>query len=343
MEQRDLTELTKEELEELVTKLGEPSYRADQLLHWMHKLNVLDYSKMTNLPKSLREKLEEKYPFLPVNILEEKRSFDGTIKLLIQLADNEKIETVIMPYEDRTTVCISSQVGCPLNCSFCQTGKIGFIRNLTATEIIRQLKIARKYVTDKRLNVVFMGMGEPMLNIKEVIKASRIMTAQWGMDISKRRLTISTAGIVPGIYELGKSGLGVNLSISLNATTDEVRNKLMPINKKYPIKSIIKACRDFPLKKSRRITFEYVMIKNVNDSEEDALRLVKLLKGIKSKVNLIPYNSIKSVDFEKSDMDTILKFQEILFSHNISAFIRDSRGVDIEGACGQLYASYNNF
>jgi 23S rRNA (adenine2503-C2)-methyltransferase len=357
----NLKALSEKEMPEFVQNLGQSPYRAKQIINWIYKKYAASSEEMTDLPKSLREKLLKTAFISNLKLLKKEVSKDGTQKFLFELEDKETIESVLIPDKNRLTLCISSQVGCAMRCKFCMTGKIGLKRNLKAYEIVDQIISAQRMLKETKItNIVFMGMGEPLNNFTEVIEAIlRIINL---LGLSRRKITVSTAGIVRKIFELAGAGLQVNLAISLNATTDHVRDNIMPVNKKNPIKQLLQACREFPLaltrnaKRSRRITFEYVFLEGINDSKEDALRLVKLLKGIKSKVNLIPYNLIQestsSASFKRFDRteelkplrtpseDKILFFQKILRNAGITAMIRKSKGSDISAACGQLRASY---
>jgi 23S rRNA (adenine2503-C2)-methyltransferase len=295
---------------------------------------------MTNIPKAEQGLLSAVF-YLPLpKVVATETSKDGTKKFLFELEDGHTIESVLIPDEDRQTLCISSQVGCQQACRFCLTGSGGFTRNLQAFEIVDQVLEVSRLVKEEEMqrltNIVLMGMGEPLANFEEVVKALRVITSDKGLGFSPRRITVSTDGLVPEIGSLGKTGLKVNLAISLNATTDEVRDKIMPVNLRYPIKQLLAACAHYPLEPRRRITFEYVLLKNVNDSVEDALRLAKLLRGIKSKVNLIPFNPFPGSAFERPDDATVRLFQKILLDHHLTAPVRESRGRDISAACGQL-------
>ena len=370
----NLKALTEKEMPVFVQNLGQSPYRAKQIINWIYKKFAASSEEMTDLPKSLREKLLKTAFISNLKLLKKEVSKDSTQKFLFELEDKETIESVLIPDQNRLTLCISSQVGCAMRCKFCMTGKIGLKRNLKAYEIVDQIISVQRMLTETKIppsplcqrgargdsspskitNIVFMGMGEPLHNFAEVTEAVRRIINLLG--ISKRKITVSTAGIVRKIFELAGTGLQVNLAISLNATTDRVRDTIMPINKKNPIKQLLQACREFPLTPTRRITFEYVFLEGINDSKDDALRLVKLLKGIKSKVNLIPYNLIQESTspsfFKRFDRteelkplrtpseDKILFFQKILRTAGITAIIRKSKGSDISAACGQLRASY---
>ncbi len=344
----NLKALSKKELESFTVEAGLPAYRAKQLLHWIYEKYVLSIEEITELSKDLRQNLSAKTYISNLELLERQVSIDGTEKFLFGLEDGESIESVLIPDGDRLTLCISSQVGCAMGCAFCLTGKLKLRRNLEAYEIVDQIISVNRIIGGKSAsvrgnigrvtNIVFMGMGEPLANFDKVVEALWRMTEL--MKISKRRITLSTSGIAPKILELAQKAPHVNLAISLNATTDEVRNTIMPINNKYPLKVLLGACRKFPLEPRRRITFEYVMLGGVNDSENDARRLIKLLKGIPNKVNLIPLNPFEGCDFKRPADGDVLRFQEILLNGNITALIRKSKGQDILAACGQLKAGY---
>jgi 23S rRNA (adenine2503-C2)-methyltransferase len=299
---------------------------------------------MTNIAKKTQAQLEEHFVVGRDGIHKDLLSEDGTRKWLIEFADGNKAETVYIPEEDRGTLCISSQVGCTLSCTFCHTGTQTLVRNLTAAEMVSQVLIARDKLCewtreeDKRYitNIVLMGMGEPLYNYDEVAKAMKILMDHEGISLSKRRITLSTSGVVPMINQCGEE-LGVSLAISLHAVTDELRNQLVPLNKKYPIKELMQACRDYPsASNARRITFEYVMLKGINDSDDDAGGLVKLLKGIPAKVNLIPFNPWEGTIYECSSKNRIKAFSDIIFQAGYSSPVRKTRGQDIYAACGQL-------
>lgn len=334
----DIKSKNVDELIAILQSNGFPAYRAKQINDWVFKKGVRSYEEMKNLPKDLIEFLKGNAVLNNCEIELIRTSKDGTRKILLKLADKQFIEMILMEEEGRYTLCLSSQVGCPLNCSFCVTGKIGFKRNLTIAEYVDQVLIAEDILgRDKSItNLVFMGMGEPLLNLDNLIPALRLLLSPQAVAISTRRVTVSTVGIPEGIKQLGEADLGVNLALSLNATTDSLRNVLMPINTQYPIKEIIKACKEFPLTKRRRITFAYVLLKDFNDSIEDAKRLVKLVKSIPCKVNLIPFNPTSLTAFEKPDEKKVEQFRGILDKKDFMVSVRYSKGLDIEAACGQL-------
>lgn len=358
----NIKELSKEELAAFIERLGLKPYRTEQIINWIYRRYAASFDEMTNLSKDTREKLKETAVISNLTLLKTLKSKDGTQKFLFELEDGELIESVLIPDNERLTLCISSQAGCAMSCGFCLTGSAGFRRNLKSYEILDQVISVMRIIRDTTLskpeksghhitNIVLMGMGEPLNNFNEVVSALWKITDL--MKFSKRRITLSTSGIVPKIRSLAETGLGVNLAISLNATTNETRSMIMPVNKKYPLKDLIKACRQFPLPPRNRITFEYVLFAGINDSEDDALRLVNILKGIKSKVNLIPYNPPHTVTnnhapksskrfshFSRPSEADILAFQKILLDRGLMAVIRKSRGTDISAACGQLKADY---
>jgi 23S rRNA (adenine2503-C2)-methyltransferase len=341
---KNLVGLDRAELEAEIVALGEPAFRARQLWHWIYHRGVTDFAAMTSLAKSFRENLAAHYVVARPEVTVAKQSIDGTRKWLLKFSDGQEIETVHIPEEDRGTLCVSSQVGCTLTCKFCHTGTQKLVRNLSAAEIVGQVMMARDALgewpspQDERLlsNIVMMGMGEPLYNWDNVSKALKIVMDHEGISISKRRITLSTAGVVPMIEACGRE-LGVNLAISLHAVTDELRDRIVPINKKYPIAELMRACRDYPgLSNARRITFEYVMLKDVNDSPADARALVALLEDVPAKVNLIPFNPWPGAPFECSSKRAIEAFSQIVFDAGYASPVRTPRGQDIMAACGQL-------
>lgn len=341
---KNLVGLSREELVGEMARIGEKPFRAKQLWHWIYHQGVTDFAAMTTLAKPLREKLAEHFVVLRPQISRVQTSVDRTRKWLLKFDDNNEAETVYIPEDDRGSVCISSQVGCTLTCRFCHTGTQMLVRNLTPAEIVGQFMVARDSYEEwpspmdgGRLisNIVMMGMGEPLFNYDNVAQALKIIMDGEGISVSKRRITLSTSGVVPQIRRCGEE-LGVNLAISLHAVTDEVRDRIMPINKKYPLAELMQACRDYPTNNARRITFEYVMLKGVNDSLADARQLIKLVDGIPAKFNLIPFNKWPGAEFDCSDARDIKKFSDFLFEQGYSAPIRQPRGSDILAACGQL-------
>ena len=341
-------------LDELKTALatqGLKPYRAAQVFDWIYKHGATTFDEMTNLSKAERTLLASSYSLVSPRILEQEASADGTEKYLLQLEDRQTIESVVIPDGKRLTLCISTQVGCKQGCRFCLTGRNGFRRNLTAYEIADQVAVVEKNISesgdgpagearpDRRrhiTNIVLMGMGEPLANYEAVQRALTIITAAWGFGFSPRRVTLSTVGLVPEIKKLGRDGPRVNIAVSLNATTDRIRDGIMPVNKRFPLQELIAACRHYPLEPTRRITFEYVLLGGVNDSEEDALRLATLLRGIPCKVNLIPFNPFPGSAFSRPEDGAVSAFQKVLRAHNFTALVRESRGKDISAACGQL-------
>ena len=330
-----------DELKGFIAGLGMAGYRAGQLARWLYVSGASSFEEMTNVSKADRELLSSSAVIRGLDVMDVRTSSDGTRKLLFGLDDGERVESVLIPEEDRLTLCISSQAGCALGCRFCLTGAGGYRRDLLPHEITGQVMAARRIAApDKLTSIVLMGMGEPLLNADNVFEALRRLVSPKMFDFSTRRITLSTAGVVPGLKALGDSGIGVNIAVSLNAADDRVRDMVMPINKKYPIKELMAALRAFPLAPRRRITIEYVLLRGVNDSVEDAAKLARLLRGLPCKVNLIPFNEHPGSDFKRPSMDAVLRFQDTLKAKEYTAFIRDSKGTDILAACGQLRAEY---
>jgi len=342
----ELLGLTQDEVREFMVELGEKPFRARQLHDAMNRRRITDFHKMTDLPKTLRRLLDERAAVTHTRIESVFTSSDGTRRFLLRLGDNQEVEAVFMPEQRRDTICISSQVGCPLACDFCMTGVVGLKRNMTAGEIVSQVVIVLNEVygagveTPHGTNIVMMGMGEPLLNYDAVMKSIRLFADEEGLAIAPRRVTLSTAGIVPRIYDLAKEDIRPRLAISLTAASDELRNQLFPINRKYPLAELIGACRSYPLGERERLTFEYVMLAAVNDSDASARELVRLLSGIRAKVNLIPHNPAPELPYLSSSMERILAFQKILTDAGLPSFIRRPRGQDIAAACGQLAARH---
>ena len=330
-------------MQQFFVDIGEKPFRAQQVLKWIHFNGVNNFEAMTNISKDLRKKLEETAEITTPQILLEKPANDGTYKWLLRLNDGNVIETVYIPEKTRGTLCVSSQVGCILNCDFCSTGKQGFNRNLSTAEIISQVWIAVRKLSKLNgthdhhvTNVVMMGMGEPLLNFDNVVPALNLMLDDFAYGLSKRRVTVSTAGVIPGILQL-KEVSDVALAVSLHAPNDELRNKIVPLNKKYPLSELMAVCRDYFKDDNRRsITMEYVMLKNVNDTPLHARQLIKILNGVRAKMNLIPFNPFPNTSYERSDTETILKFRDILMKAGLNTTIRRTRGDDIDAACGQL-------
>ncbi|MBF0145420.1 MAG: 23S rRNA (adenine(2503)-C(2))-methyltransferase RlmN [Magnetococcales bacterium] len=333
-----LTGLTRGELLDIMTQWGEKPYRAQQIWSWVHVKLASDIEGMTDLSKDFRQRLGERFTLCRPKVRSRRISRDKTIKWLLELEDEACVEMVFIPETDRGTLCVSSQVGCSLSCPFCHTGTRRLERNLRVEEIVDQVVLARSEVAvegGRVTNVVLMGMGEPLYNYDAVVKAVRIMMDANGLAIGSRKITLSTAGVVPRLVDVGRD-LGVNLAISLHGVRDELRDRLVPLNKKFNLKALRQAVLAYPLKSGRRVTWEYVMLEGINDTEEDARELVRYLKGIPSKVNLIPFNPWPGTTFVPSTMERIQRFQEIVGQAGLVTVIRDRRGEDIEAACGQL-------
>lgn len=330
----DLKSLTQEQLELFLTDLGKEKYRAKQILRWIYQRGVTDFDQMTDLAKAFREQLKERASISCWRAETIEKSRDGTQKYLFRLADGETVEAVKIPMEDqRATLCISTQVGCAMGCQFCMTGTFGLTRNLQPEEIVNQVCAA---LEDGPIsNIVLMGMGEPLHNLDNVVTALKILYLDDGLGYGTRRVTLSTCGLVPQIKSLAEK-IKVQLAVSLNATTDEVRKSLMPVNERYPLTELIAACREYARISKQRVTFEYILIGGVNDSLADAKRLVKLLHGVRCKVNLIAYNEHEASEFRAPDETSVKAFQSYLLQRDIVATLRASKGQDISAACGQL-------
>ncbi|MFQ5450353.1 MAG: 23S rRNA (adenine(2503)-C(2))-methyltransferase RlmN [Nitrospinaceae bacterium] len=315
-------------------------YRVYQIFNWVYHHGARDFGQMTNLSKDLRNRLRETFRISLPRVVDKASSRDGSIKYLMEMEDGAAIESVWMPAGPRKTLCISTQVGCRLACSFCQTATLGLKRNLTASEIVGQYLRVNEDLSesDRVTNVVIMGMGEPLDNFNALVDALRLMISPEAMRISTRKITVSTSGLVDKIKAFQNENLPVNLAISLNATDNATRDRIMPINKKYPIETLLACLRDYPLKPTRRLTFEYVLLAGINDGDADAKRLARLLRGIPCKINLIPFNPSFSREYRAPSEERVLSFQNHLISRHYSAFIRKNRGADILGACGQLAA-----
>jgi 23S rRNA (adenine2503-C2)-methyltransferase len=335
-----IKELSLPELEQWLKEHGEPAYRAGQIFYWLYKASVTDFDKMTNLSAPLREKLAGHFDMAPLKLRRKLISaIDTTEKYLLQLKDGPTIESVVMPYPKRCTICISTQAGCRFHCVFCASGKKGLIRNLAVDEITEQVTLA-KQAGHKITNIVFMGMGEPLDNIDNLIKAICLFNNHKAFNLGARRMTISTCGIPSGIRKLMDLHLQVELSISLHAATDELRSQLMPINKQYPLKILIQELKEYIKHTNRQVTFEYTLINNFNSSDQDAVRLARLIKGINCKVNLIPFNATSTAgNFKPLPASEIKRFEAALSAEGVKSTLRDSRGADIQGACGQLSLS----
>jgi 23S rRNA (adenine2503-C2)-methyltransferase len=337
-EKTDLRNLNSSELEAFIASFGKERYRTTQILRWLYQKGVHSFDEMTNLSKKFRKELT-KVSFisnLHPSRIEEAR--DGTKKFLFELEDKNRVESVLIPDKDRLTLCISTQAGCAFGCKFCLTGKMGWKRNLTTSEILNQILAVRETLDGKRsiTNIVLMGMGEPLANYENTMKAIELMLHPDAFKFSSRRVTLSTVGLLPEMERMAKERIRFRLAISLNATDEETRSHLMPVNRRYPLKKVLDLCRKFPLQPRSRITFEYVMVKDINDSPRDAKRLLKMLKGIPSKVNLIPLNEAPGIPFKRPSDETVREFQEILMEGGLTAIVRASKGAEISAACGQL-------
>jgi 23S rRNA (adenine2503-C2)-methyltransferase len=334
----NLTELEAGELELALEPLGVPGFHGRQIFAWIYARGVTRFEEMTDLPASLRATLAERFTVATPSIQTTQTAVDGTTKWLLRLADGRQIESVYIPDTPAQTFCISTQVGCAMACAFCLTGKMGLVRNLTAGEIAGQVRVLAHQTGLARstFNIVLMGMGEPLHNYDATMKALRILADERGLGVHPRRVTLSTVGLLPALERLATEPLMPNLAISLHATTDETRSALVPLNKRYDLKALLDACRRFPVSRRARITFEYVMLADVNDSAEDARRLARLLSGIRGKVNLLPLNEAPGIPFRRPDDARVSAFARILAEHDIRVSVRKSRGRDIRAACGQL-------
>lgn len=333
----DIKSFDKDELKAFVSELGFPAFRAVQIYQWLHQKFVSSFNQMTNLPKTMIDKLSS-ICYISVANIEKKlvSSYDNTIKYLFSFSDSECVEAVVMEYHHGYSMCISTQVGCKMGCTFCATGKGGFVRDLTPSEMLSQIHTAQLDLGIRISNVVLMGMGEPLDNFQNVVKFLRLATDDNGLGIGARHITLSTCGIVPKIYELAELKIPVNLALSLHAPTDEIRSKTMPVNKKYPIDEVLKACRYYADTTGRRITYEYAMIHGFNDSDECALHLAKKLKGTLCHVNLIPVNPVEDTGYNPSRDKRLTSFVSLLSKYNINATVRRTLGSDINASCGQL-------
>jgi len=348
--QRDLLGQSRDELRALMEEIGEPAYRGSQLYHALYAERRLDFALMSNLPAALRERLANGFGIGMPKILQRFHSNDGSVRYLLRLneageAQHEsapaRVEAVFMPSEGRQTICISTQAGCAVDCHFCLTAQLGLVRNLTAGELLAQALIALEDQRDSltpRTNVVLMGQGEPLLNYEPVMAALRIMLDANGMALASRHVTLSTSGIVPGIERLAQEKIRPKLAISLNASTDEQRDAIMPINRKYPLAALLAACREYPLRPREQITFEYVLLGGFNDSPEDARRVAGLISGLRAKVNLIPWNP-GELPYRPPAAERVTEFREVLSAKGVPTFVRNSRGQDVCAACGQLALS----
>jgi 23S rRNA (adenine2503-C2)-methyltransferase len=338
----DLLGLLPSELEDLARDLGAPAFRGRQIATWMYRKGVVDPDAMTDLPKEFRDRLGERVAVALPEIEQAVPSRDGSVRFVLRLADGARVQSVLMPDADRLTLCLSTQVGCGFGCVFCLTGTMGVERNLTTGEIVAQLLLANRSLPESQrvTHLVFMGMGEPLANYAATVRAIRVFgDARHGFGYSPRRITVSTVGLVSGIEKLAREDLKVNLAISLHATTDEVRGRLMPVNRSWNLTALLAAVRRFPLGTRRRIFFEYVLLDGVNAGLEDARRLARLLAGIRAKVNLIPFNDWAGSGFRRPPLSAILAFQSVLLEAGVTTTVRWSKGEDIGGACGQLVAA----
>jgi 23S rRNA (adenine2503-C2)-methyltransferase len=334
----DVADLELPELEHALEALGHPRFHARQIFQWVYRRGITDFALMSDLGRELRAELAAAFAIGTPAVVRSERSEDGTAKFLLRLADGQQIESVFIPDTPSMTFCVSTQVGCAMKCGFCLTGKMGIDRNLTPGEIAGQVRVLARELgmLDARFNIVLMGMGEPLHNYDATMTALRILADEHGFGMSSRRITLSTVGVLPALERLATEPFMPNLAISLHATTEDQRDMLVPINRKYGLKELLDACRRFPLKRRERITFEYVLLRDVNDTPEDARRLVRLLNGIKGKVNLLPLNEAAGIPFERPSDDRVNRFARILSDHGMTVSVRKSRGRDIRAACGQL-------
>jgi 23S rRNA (adenine2503-C2)-methyltransferase len=326
------------ELEAALAAIGHPAFHARQIYSWIYRKGVTDFERMTNLSRQLRRELAQRFRISTPAVREKEISEDGTVKFLLELDDGQRIESVFIPDTPSQTFCISTQVGCAMKCGFCLTGKMGLMRNLTSGEIAGQVRLlaGELGLLESKFNIVLMGMGEPLHNYDNTMKALRMLNDEQGLAVSPRRITLSTVGVLPALERLAAEPLMPNLAISLHATTEDQRDTLVPVNRKHGLADILEAARRFPAKRRHRITFEYVLLGGVNDTPEDARRLVRLLGNIRCKVNLIPLNEAAGLAFERPSDARVDKFAEILSSHDVTVSVRKSRGRDIRAACGQL-------
>ena len=333
-----LTELEPDALETALDELDAQPFHARQIYQWIYKRGVTDFIQMTDLSRVLRTRLEETFTISTPVLGNQHTSSDGTVKFLMTLGDGREIETVFIPDTPAMTFCVSTQAGCAMQCTFCLTGKMGLLRNLTAGEIAGQVRVMAHELglVDRRFNIVLMGMGEPLHNYHETMKALRILGAECGLGIGPRRVTLSTVGVLPELDRLATESMMPNLAVSLHATTEELRDRLVPVNRKYGLADLIAACRRFPIKRRERITFEYVLLRDVNDSVADAKRLAVLLSGIRAKVNVIPLNEAPGIPYQRPSDHAINRFARTIADHDLTVSVRKSRGRDIRAACGQL-------
>lgn len=337
----DIKNISKDELIKELVKIGERPYRAIQIFRWLYKAGVRSFDEMTDLNKELREKLQDRFHITKIISLDSKRSLiDGTTKYLLKLEDSHTIESVFLPEDERVTLCISSQVGCKFGCSFCASAPFGFIRNLKASEILDEAIFIKIHNKDRDIkNIVFMGIGEPLDNYNNVIRAVRVLNDKDAFNIGARKITISTCGIIPGMKKLIEEKLQIELSVSLHSADDKIRSRLVPINRRYPLSDLMAVCKDYTRQTKRIITFEYILMKGINASEGDAFKLARLLGGLMCKVNIIAYNQIKAKGYEAPAIEGVKNFIRTLKSRGINAMLRKSKGEDIDAGCGQLRIS----
>ncbi len=338
----DIKELTLEDLKEVLISWNEPAFRAEQIFSWIYRKGALSFDKMSNLPTKLKQRLNENFTIFPFELEAARESIDGTKKFLFKLEDKQFIEAVSIPTEKRLTGCVSSQAGCKFACAFCASGVLGFQRNLSCAEILSQVLGLKNNSVQPLTHIVFMGTGEPLDNYDNLLKAVRIINSDYAFNIGARRITISTCGIIPGIKKLAEEGLQVELSVSLHSADNLVRDKLMPVNKKYPLKDLMPALFRYVEATNRQVTFEYMLAKGVNSDLPSALKLGKITNGLNCKVNLIPVNPQSECGFTPPDRDSVLFFRDVLIKAGILVTVRRSRGQDIEAACGQLRLRYEN-
>jgi 23S rRNA (adenine2503-C2)-methyltransferase len=340
MEKVDLKNLSPSELNEFLRSFGKERYRSIQILRWLYQKGVPSLDKMTNLSKRFRQELSQASFISTLHPLRTEQATDGTRKFLFRLEDGNRIESVLIPDKTRLTLCLSTQVGCAFGCRFCLTGKIGWKRDLLVSEILNQILAVRNMLPEKSsiTNIVLMGMGEPLANYRNTLKAIELMAHPDAFKFSSRRITLSTVGLLPELEQLSKEKPLFRLAISLNASSEEGRSLLMPVNRRYPLKKVLEVCRNFPLRPRARITFEYVLLEGINDSSHDAKRLLKILRGIPSKVNLIPLNEAPEIPFKRPTEEKVKQFQDILIEGGLMAIVRTSKGREISAACGQLQA-----
>ncbi|MCL5408707.1 MAG: 23S rRNA (adenine(2503)-C(2))-methyltransferase RlmN [Candidatus Omnitrophica bacterium] len=341
MIKQDIKNFTLEEIENLLTQTGEKSYRAQQIFHWIYKKGIKSFKEMTDIPEKIKNKIEEGFYISAPFVHDTFKSKDGTEKFVFKLQDNNLIETVLIPSYNRNTVCVSTQVGCKYRCKFCASGK-RFVRNLTPGEIINQIMFPVFFLQKEINNVVVMGMGEPFDNFDSLIKFIKILNSIHGINIGARKITVSTCGIITGIEKLSKIPLQIRLSVSLHSVNDKIRNILMPVNKQYPVELLIKSCKAYTKNTGRRITIEYILIKNTNDSVDDALKLSALSMQLKASINLILCQHVPGKDFYPPEEKTIKRFTDVIKKSHVRLTIRHSKGADIKAACGQLAGYYKD-